>query len=345
MQQSSIASRKDQHLSCVLAGDGAVSAIDPGFDKYRFEHNALPEIDFESVDTSTQFLGRKLAFPLIVSSITGGGAKSAKINVGLAETANDFNIGFAIGSQRAALEDSILENSFNIRNYAPNVLLFANLGAVQLNYGCSVDSCRKAVDMIDADAIMLHLNPLHEVFQVGGDVNFSNLLRKIEEVCSKLHVPVVVKEVGYGISASVAKRLYDVGVKIIDVAGAGSISWSGIESARSKDVVMMRAAKSFLTWGNPTAECIKSIADASLKGMKIIASGGVRTGVDMAKAIALGADICGNASNLLMSIAQSREACENLIESMKIELKTAMFCVGCKNLQELRSVKLIHNSN
>jgi isopentenyl-diphosphate delta-isomerase len=181
---------------------------------------------------------------------------------------------------------------------------------------------------------------LQEVFQLNGNTDFSNLLKKIEKVCSSIYAPVVIKEVGYGISASVAKKLYNVGVKIIDVAGAGSISWSAIESNRSKDVVIHNASKAFLNWGNQTAECIKAISQ-STKGLKIIASGAVKNGVDIAKSISLGADICGNASDFLQKISISRSECENFIESLIMELKTTMFCVGCQNIQELKSVKLI----
>lgn len=340
--QNTIANRKDSHLSCLSLVECA--GMSSGFEKFRFEHNALPEVDFNSIDTSTKFLGRNVDFPIIISPITGGTPKSEKINIGLAEIANDFNIGLGVGSQRIMLEDSTCASSFKIRNYAPRILLFANLGAVQLNYGYSVDECKRAVDAIDADALMLHLNPLQEAFQPEGNVNFSNLLSKIERVCSSLDIPVVVKEVGYGISASVAKRLYNVGVKIIDVAGSGSISWTDMESARSDDIVMQRAAETFRHWGNSTAECVMSISD-EIRNMKIIASGGIKTGLDIAKAIALGADICGNASDFLAKILKSRSECENFIETLKIELKTAMFCVGCKNLQELRSVTLQQVSN
>lgn len=337
---SLISQRKDDHLSCVLSGKGIVSKARSGFANYRFEHNALPEINFSEIDTSVKFLGRTIDFPLIISSITGGSPKSQKINIGLAETANDFNIGFAVGSQRIALEDKAYEKSFKIRNYAPNILLFANLGAVQLNYGFSVDDCKRAVDMIDADALILHLNTLQEVFQLDGNTDFSGLLRKIEKVCSALDVPVVVKEVGYGISASVAKKLCNVGVEVIDIAGAGSVSWPEIESIRSNDIVMKKASETFLDWGNSTAECVRSIAE-NVRKVKIIASGGVKTGLDMAKSIALGADICGNASDFLLKIANSRSECENFIETLKIELKTTMFCTGCKNLKELREAELI----
>jgi isopentenyl-diphosphate delta-isomerase len=336
---SAITLRKNEHLSAV--GASVRSCVDSGFDNYRFEHNALPEINFDEIDTSTNFLGRRVNLPIIISPITGGsGEKSDKINRGLAELANDFNIGFSVGSQRVAIENKFLENSFKVKNYAPNVLLFANLGAVQLNYGYSIDECRRVVEMIDADALVLHLNPLQEVFQLNGNTDFSNLLKKIEKICSTLHAPVAVKEVGYGISLSVAKKLYNAGVKIIDVAGAGSISWSAIESSRSRDIVIHEASKTFLNWGNQTAECIRPISE-NLKKVKIIASGAIRNGIDIAKAISLGADICGNASDFLQKITISRAECENFVESLILELKMAMFCVGCKNIQELKSVPLI----
>jgi isopentenyl-diphosphate delta-isomerase len=333
-----IVDRKDDHIKVFLEAD-VRSAVDSGFSRYRFEHNALPEIDFSKIDISMKFFGRRINMPLIISSITGGGHRSEKINKGLAEIAHDFNLGIAVGSQRPAIEDRSRETSFKIRNYAPNILLFANLGAVQLNYGYSLDECRRAVEMIDADALILHLNPLQEVFQPGGNTGFAGLLGKIEKICAGLQAPVVVKEVGYGISSPVAKKLLDVGVAVIDVAGAGNISWGAIEGYRSNDIVVRNCSRTFSSWGNPTAECVRSIAK-NVKGIKIIASGGVETGVDVAKSIALGADICGNASGFLRHIAESRAACENFVESVMLELKTAMFCIGCKNIQELKSAKL-----
>jgi isopentenyl-diphosphate delta-isomerase len=194
--------------------------------------------------------------------------------------------------------------------------------------------------MIEADALILHLNPMQEIFQIDGNTNFSGLLRKIEKICSSIEYPVIVKEVGYGISASVAKKLQDVGVYGVDVAGAGSISWSSLESRRSSDIVVRNASNAFRDWGNPTVDCIKSIAEATKK-IKIIASGGVKTGVDMAKSIVFGSDICGNASSFLEKIMDSHSECENFVESLILELKATMLCVGSKNIQELRSAKLL----
>ncbi|MDR1551324.1 MAG: type 2 isopentenyl-diphosphate Delta-isomerase [Holosporaceae bacterium] len=330
--------RKKDHLS-LFANAGYGLSIDSGFSKYRFEHNALPEIDFAEIDTSVEFLNRKLKMPLIISSITEGSA-SERINRNLAGIASDFGLGMAVGNWRMAIEDRLPEGSFAVRSYAPNILLLANLGAIQLNYGYSVNECRRIVDMIDADALLLHLNPLQEIFQMKGNTNFSGLLKKIERVCSSLRCPVIVKEVGYGISAATAKKLQEVGVYGVDVAGMGSTSCSSLENRGSSDVVVKKAVETFLPWGNSTVDCIVSIAEMRRK-IKIIASGGVRNGVDIAKSIALGANICGNASDFLHNILISRSDCENFVESLILELKTAMMCVGCRNIRGLRSAKLM----
>jgi isopentenyl-diphosphate delta-isomerase len=245
-----------------------------------------------------------------------------------------------VGSQRIALEDRTLEDSFKVRRYANNILLLANLGAVQLNCGYTVSECNRIVEMIEADALVLHLNPMQEVFQVNGNTNFSGLLKKIEKICTSMMCPVIVKEVGYGISASVARKLQNAGVYGIDVGGAGTVSWSSVESKRSEDIVVKEASNAFADWGNPTVRCIKSIAEMKT-GIRIIAGGGVRTGVDIAKAIALGADICSNASDFLQKIMVSHSDCENFVETLVFELKAAMLCTGCKNIQELRTAKLL----
>jgi isopentenyl-diphosphate delta-isomerase len=331
--------RKDDHIAIALSELGSLK-MTPGFENYRLEHNALPEMDFSEVDTSVNVMGRRINLPLFISSMTGGGKTSEKINRALAELANDFNIGLAVGSQRCAIDDDRLEKTFKVRNYAPNIPIFSNLGASQLNYGYSIDECKRALDMIDADALVFHLNPLHEIFQIDGTTNFSGLLKKIEGICAKLDAPVIVKEVGYGISASVAQKLADAGVYAVDVAGAGSVSWSAIERRRrTNDIVLQMSANTFLNWGNQTAECIRSIFE-KVKNIKIIASGGVKTGVEMAKSIALGASLCGNASEFLKKVTESRAECENFLEALSLELKIAMFCTGSKNIQELKSARI-----
>jgi isopentenyl-diphosphate delta-isomerase len=336
---NSISSRKEEHLSIVLAEQVESNDSRSGFDAYRFVHNALPEMNFSEVDTSMKFLGRKMSLPIMISPITGGSDRSRKINRALSELANDFKIGFAVGSQRGALTDRSLETTYKIRKYAPDILVFANFGAVQLNYGFSLDECRRAVDMIDADALVLHLNPLHEAFQPDGNTNFSGLLKKIEHICAKLDAPVVVKEVGYGISANLAKKLAEVGVHSIDIAGSGSISWANVEGKRSNDVVKNNVSKTFANWGNSTAQCLEEII-RDVKNIRVIASGGVKNGVDIAKAIALGAEFCGNASEFLRKIVLSRSESEIFVESLALELKTAMFCLGCRNIGDLRHAEI-----
>lgn len=333
--------RKDDHLDLVLRSlkENGVFGLDLA--EYSFEHNALPELDFSEVDTSVKFLGKRLKFPLIISSLTGGTEKSRKLNKALAELANDFEVGFSVGSQRVALEDDSVASTFKVRNFAPDVLLFANLGAVQLNYGYGEAECQKVVDMIEADALFLHLNPLQEVFQSDGNTNFSGLLKKIEKVCKKIDVPVFVKEVGYGISASVAQKLYEVGVKGVDVAGRGSYSWTEIEAQRSNDIVLKMAAQNFLSWGNSTPASIRAIASTVPSDFKIIASGGIFCGIDVAKAIALGANLCAAATSFLLKVDVSRSECENYMEAMILELKTAMFCSGSKTISDLKKAKLI----
>lgn len=327
--------KKDDHIFLCMS-ERTTSTATTGFEDYVLEHTALPELNFSDIDISTKFFGRKLSMPLMISSMTGGGRLSDKINKALAELANDFNICLSVGSQKCAFEDDSARRSFQkLRTYAPNIPVISNLGASQLNYGFGLDECRKAVDMIDADAFTFHLNPLHEVFQANGTTNFSNLLSKIEKICDKIGVPVIVKEVGYGISVPVAKKLIDAGVSMIDVAGAGSISWTEVEKERSNDIIIRESAKSFIDWGIPTAQCIKAIAE-NVEDARIIASGGVNTGVKMAKAIALGASLCGNASEFLRSVIESRSSCENYLETLKFELKTAMFCTGSRNISELK---------
>lgn len=330
--------RKEEHIALSLRDD-VRSGVSAGFDDYSLEHCALPEIDFAKVDTSVTFLGRKLKIPLMISSMTGGCDYGAKINARLAEVASDYGIGLSVGSQRAAIEKPELAKTFDVRKYAPDILLFSNLGAAQLNYGYTIDHCKAAVRMIDADALILHLNPLHEVFQSKGNTDFSKLLPKIELVCNKLCVPVIVKEIGYGISWKVAKQLFDAGVYAVDIAGAGSISWVDIEKHRTKDIIVRSAADSFKSWGISTTDCLLSIKE-NIKKAKIIASSGVNNGVDMAKAMALGAKLCGNASTFLKKIVSARAECDNYVESLMFEFKAAMFATGCSKVSDLHSVNI-----
>ena len=272
--------------------------------------------------------------------MTGGTEEAAEINRNLARAAQAYGLGMGVGSQRAALEEPSLAYTYRVRDVAPDILLLANLGAVQLNYGYGIVECRRAVEMIGADALILHLNPLQEALQPEGNTDFAGLLAKIEALCRSLEVPVVVKEVGWGISEEVARLLAEAGVAAIDVAGAGGTSWSEVEMRRAGSESARRIAESFADWGIPTAESVQ-MARRGAPRTTIIASGGIRTGVDVAKAIALGADAAGMASPLLKPATVSAEAVGERIREVLEELRTAMFCVGARSIQELKSAPLV----
>ena len=323
---SAIKQRKTEHVSICL--NKAVEKGSAGFDKYKFIHNALPEIDFDEISTETGFLGKKISAPIIISPMTGG-SKKEKINRNLAIAAERLNVAMGVGSQRVIFEQPETLLSFNIRKHAPNIPLLANIGAVSLNYGFGLKECRAAVKSICADALVLHLNPLQEAIQPEGQRKFNGLLKKIERISKELGKPVIVKEVGFGLSRDAALKLKKAGIKIIDVAGHGGTNWAIIEGLRAK----AREGEIFSEWGIQTAESIKQCAGL---GLKLIASGGIRTGLDMAKAIALGADCCGIALPLLKPATISAKAVEGVIQQYIKELKIAMFCIGAKNLNELR---------
>ncbi|HUS60444.1 MAG TPA: type 2 isopentenyl-diphosphate Delta-isomerase [Nevskiaceae bacterium] len=328
------AERKRDHLKICLGEEVEVGSA--GFESYFFVHNALPEINFEKIDTSVRFLGKKLQAPILISSMTGGTKQAGLINHHLAQAAQKVGVAMAVGSQRVAIKNSRLISSFQVRDVAPDVLLFANLGAVQLNYGFGIRECRQAVEMIEADGLILHLNPVQETIQPEGNTNFSGLLSKIEKITQSLEMPVIVKEVGAGISETVARKLFGAGVKIVDVAGWGGTNWALIESLRGKDKEMGEA---FANWGIPTSEAIKQCTQ--IKGLTVIGSGGIRNGIQMAKAFALGADLVGMALPLLKPATQSAAAVKKKLQSLVFQLKTTMFCLGVKNIGELKKVELI----
>ncbi len=337
-----IASRKLDHVRIVLAEDVAAKGIHTGFAAYRLPHEALPELDMSRIDMSISFLGKPLRAPLLISSMTGGANDVAGINMALAEAAEFLGLAMGVGSQRAALGDDRLRFTYQVRRAAPTIPLLANLGAVQLNYGCGVDECRRAVEMIEADALILHLNPLQEAVQPEGDTNFSGLLQRIEQVCRYVNVPVIVKEVGNGIGPATARRLIAAGVWGIDVAGAGGTSWSEVERFRQTNPRGVRVAGAFADWGIPTTEAIRQVR-AVLPNIPLIGSGGVRSGVDVAKAIALGADLVGTAKPALApALAEhSDTAVVERLQAMLDELRVAMFCTGCGSIPALRDLPLI----
>jgi isopentenyl-diphosphate Delta-isomerase len=335
------ASRKSEHVNIVLGEDVAAKGIYTGFAAYRLPHDALPELDLAGIDTTTTLLGKPMRAPLLVSSMTGGAHDVARINLALAEAAETLGLAMGVGSQRSAIRDEQLAYTYQVRRVAPSIPLLANLGAVQLNYGYGVDECRRAVEMIEADALILHLNALQEAVQPEGNTNFKGLLKRIEQVCMQVGVPVIAKEVGNGIGARVARRLAEAGVWAIDVAGAGGTSWSEVERFRHSSAGGARVAGAFAGWGIPTAEAIRQVR-AVLPDMTLIGSGGIRSGVDIAKAIALGADLCGTAKPALGPAVEERGAVAVIegLQAYMTELRIAMFCSGCGDLAALRQVEL-----
>ncbi|HEX7942041.1 MAG TPA: type 2 isopentenyl-diphosphate Delta-isomerase, partial [Gemmatimonadaceae bacterium] len=266
------ASRKSEHIRVNLREDVAAKGIRSGFDEYRFVHRALPELNLGDVDTATELFGRRLSAPILISCMTGGTAEARRLNHTLARVAQRVRFAMGLGSGRALLERPKLIDTFDVRPVAPDVLLFANLGAVQLNRGFGAANCWRLVDALQADALVLHLNALQEALQPEGDTCFEGLLEKIGDVCSRLEVPVVVKEVGWGISPDVVRALLDVGVAAVDVAGAGGTSWSEVERHRIADPWRARVAGAFADWGIPTAECLRSARRVSAEA-RIFASG------------------------------------------------------------------------
>lgn len=327
--------RKADHIRINLEEDVQFPRLTTGLENYRFVHQALPELDLPAVDPSVTLLGKQLHFPLLISSMTGGTAQAEQINRNLAIAAQARGIAMGLGSQRTGLEVAETAETFRVRREAPDILLLANLGAVQLNKGYGVDHCRRAVEMIEADALILHLNPLQEVLQADGDRNWSGLLGKIESVCAGVGVPVVIKEVGWGISADLAGRLVEAGVAAIDVAGSGGTSWSEVEYHRAPTERLRRLARSFADWGIPTAESLAAVHQAT-PDLPVLASGGLRNGLDVAKCLALGASACGLASPFLKAAAISAEAVIETIDFLADELRIAMFCAGAGNLAALR---------
>ncbi len=334
-----IEQRKADHIRINLDQD-VNSNLTTGLERYRFVHQAAPELDLAQVDTTTTLLGKKLRAPLLISSMTGGTERAREINRRLALAAQAHGVAMGVGSQRAALLRPELADTFRVRDLAPGILLLANLGAVQLNYGYDVEYCREAVEMIGADALILHLNPLQEAVQPEGSTNFSGLLNKIRAVCRTLGVPVIAKEVGWGISEQAARQLADAGVAAIDVAGGGGTSWSEVEKHRATTPAQRRIAGRFRDWGIPTADSIL-MAKRGAPGLPIIASGGLRHGIDVAKCIALGAGAAGIARPFLKAAAQSDQAAEQAVAETIAELRIAMFAAGAGNIEALQRTPLI----
>ncbi len=327
--------RKTEHVRICLEEPVNGIGITTGLERYRFVHQALPDIDYRDIDLATAWLGKPVRTPLLISSMTGGSSHTASINRRLAVVAEARGWAMGVGSVRAAVENPGVADTFQMRDLAPTIPMFANLGAVQLNMGMGADECRRAVELVQADGLILHLNALQEVFQPEGDLNFAGLLHRIEEVCRALEVPVGVKEVGWGIAADTAKQLAEVGVAFIDVAGAGGTSWSQVEKMRLPDPIRRQAAEAFADWGIPTAESVRQVR-AALPDHMVVASGGLRTGVDAAKALALGANAAGFGRSLLAAAADSETAVDAVLAQVETELRIAMFGIGARTIEQLR---------
>lgn len=334
--------RKKEHLELCLDTRSVSSPSSTGLEAYRFTHNALPELDIDEIDLGTTFLGKPLKAPILISSMTGGFDLARKVNRNLAAAAQKLGLAMGVGSQRVAIEEPAAATSFQVRDVAPDILLLGNLGAVQLNYGYGVEQCRRAVAMIGADGLILHLNVLQEAVQPEGNRNFKGLTEKIATVCRELDVPVVAKEVGNGISVDVAMRLQRAGVKAIDIAGKGGTSWSAVEAQRAARQGHTPDT-AFADWGIPTEEALIN-ARKALPEMQLVASGGIRSGVDIAKSIALGADIAAFGQPLLAAALESSEKVVEYISGIVHELKVSMLCAGAANLSALRHTPLVRKT-
>jgi isopentenyl-diphosphate delta-isomerase len=330
--------RKLEHLRINLTEDVQFKQTKTGLERYRFVHQALPEINLSDISLATTLFGKKLRAPILISSMTGGAHEAERINLTLASAAQATGIAMGLGSQRAAIEDESLAYTYQVRRVAPDILLFANLGAIQLNYNYTVDHCRRAVEMIRADALILHLNSIQEAVQAGGNVNWRGLLNQIEKVCRALTTPVIAKEVGFGISEETARQLANAGVAAIDVAGAGGTSWAAVEAYRAPSAFLRELALAFWDWGVPTTESLEH-AQHGAPGLPLIASGGIKDGVDAAKCIALGARLVGFASPMLRLADRGAEDVIEGIKMIEEQIRVAMFGIGAENLDALRETK------
>jgi isopentenyl-diphosphate delta-isomerase len=332
--------RKKEHLKIALSGKAQVGSN--GFELYKYTHNSLPEIDFDKIETSTTFLNKKVTHPFFISCMTGGILEGGKLNINLSKAAEKHGIALGIGSQRAAIEAPQLSKYYNVRKYAPTIPILANIGLVQLNYGYVIKEFLRCVDMIKADALVVHINPLQEVIQPEGNRNWSGLLEKLEKLTKNLNVPIIVKEVGFGMSENVIQRLIKVGVCYIDCAGWGGTNWAMVEGLRGK--ADKETGSLFADWGIPTAESIENFNKVKQKFFKnnisLLASGGIRNGIEIAKCLSLGAVMVGIATPFAKAGVKSPEAVGELIEKYAEQLKITMFGVGAKNIEQLKNIKL-----
>jgi isopentenyl-diphosphate delta-isomerase len=325
--------RKRDHLE-IASSREVGSRHTSGLERYVLWHCALPEMRLEDVRTDTLFLGHTLGAPLLISAMTGGTSRAREINLCLAMAAQDQGLPLSVGSQRMGLEQPELMDTYRVRDVAPDIFLLANIGAVQLNYGYDTGTCVRAVSEIGADALVLHLNPLQEAIQPSGNTDFSGLLGKIADLCAQAPCPILVKEVGWGISPDLAKALEAAGVAAIDVAGSGGTSWSRVESHRVTSVSELQVAEAFDDWGIPTATALIQARQAC-PTLPLIASGGIETGIDIVKCLALGASLAGMARPLLSAAMESADAIAQQVDVILRQMRIAMFCTGSARISAL----------
>jgi isopentenyl-diphosphate delta-isomerase len=342
MPRNKTAKRKLSHIQTTLH-EQVQSHVPTGFDDVRLVHKALPEIDRNEIDLSTELFGHNVRAPLIIESMTGGTPLAAKINRTLAAVAEKLGIGMGVGSQRAAIEDESLVYTYRVaRETAPSIPLFANLGCPQISQKDGLDRAKKAIDMIGATGLFIHLNALQESVQFEGETNFANVVSRIGELTHALSIPILVKETGAGISKETAQALEQVGVRGINVSGMGGTSWAAVEYYRAREKkykLQMQLGETFWDWGTPTVPSIVEVANSTK--LKVFASGGVRNGLHIAKAIALGADYGGLALPMLKSVSSGEDAAVARLSTVVEELKNAMFLTGSRNLRQLQNAPLI----
>lgn len=334
MNQASITQRKQDHIDWILK-DTEIERGQSGFDDIQLTHRALPECRLADINSQTHFLSKRLSFPMLISSMTGGASQQlSQVNRNLAEAAEAHQVAMAVGSQRTLIESKEALESFQLRRYAPSIPLIANMGAVQLNYGFGLDQAKLMIDTLEADALYLHLNPLQEVIQPEGDTDFSNLIEKIAKLADQLPIPVILKEVGCGLSTKDIELGLSAGIQWFDVAGRGGTSWSRIEANRGMNSAEQSLGVLFQDWGLTTPESLKSARPYQTQA-NFIASGGIRNGIDMVKSVIMGGQICGLAAPLLKPALESSAATHNKIEQLHQEFRTAQFLLGAPTLADL----------
>ncbi len=338
-----IEERKIEHIKICLKENVEARQKTTGFEDVSLVHRALPEIEREEINLSTVVFDHKFSAPFIVGAMTGGTKETLKINASIAEAVEELNLGMGVGSQRAAIEDPKLKDTFAIaREKAPTAFLIANLGGPQLVKGYGVKEAKKAINMLKANALAIHLNPLQEGIQLEGETNYTNVLKKIGEIAQALEVPVIVKETGAGIAAEEAKMLEGEGVAGIDVAGVGGTSWAAVEYYRAKklqDQFRQRLGQTFWDWGISTVASIVEVSQSV--DLTVIASGGIRHGTDAAKALALGANLASFALPILRPATKTSKEVKKTLYFMIEELKNAMFLTGAESLYRLKEVPIV----